>query len=328
MIDLNLIPSTGRQSPLQIRAAVVEKVTADLPVQEVPNIKSLPHLQGLVLADPNLNKSSRIDMLIGMGYFNDFVIPGVITPSASQLRIYQTIFGWVIAGQCNTSATEEVAHVSLHTSIVDTPSTDILRSFWVVEGINSPKHAITAEEQQTVDFFQKTYSRDGEGHYHVSLTRKTCLPALENSRDRVVKRYLHSERSLSHSGKWEAVKDVMEEYFQLGQAERVPSKDLLKPDSECYYLPYHGVVKATSTTTKLRVVFDASAQSTNGNCLNDLLIPGPTLYPPLFDILLKFRLHKIGMSADSRKLDCMKKIETSIVSYGEIQRVENWKTST
>ena len=243
----------------------------DLPVQEVPNIKSLPLLQELVLVDPNLDKPSRIDMLIGMDYFNDVVLPGVITPSASQLRIYQTIFGWVIAGQCNTSATEEVAHVSLHTSIVDTHSTDILRSFWVVEGINSPKHAITAEEQQAVDFFQKTYSRDGEGRYHVNLTRKTCPPALENSRDRAVKRYLHSERSLSRSGKWEAVKDVMEEYFQLRQ-------------------------------TKLRIVFDASAQSTAGNCLNDLLIPGPTLYPPLFDILLKFRLHKIGMSADVGKM--------------------------
>ena len=193
MVDLNLIPSTGRWSPLQIRATVVEKVTADSPVQEVPNIKSLPLLQGLVLADPNLDKPSRIDMLISMDYFNDVVIPGVITPSASQLRIYQTIFGWVIAGQCNTSATEEVAHVSLCTSIVDTPSTDILRSFWVVEGINSPKHAITAEEQQAVDFFQKTFSRDGEGRYHVSLTKKIYPPALENSRDRAVKRYLHSE---------------------------------------------------------------------------------------------------------------------------------------
>ena len=34
MVDLNLIPSTGRQSPLQIRAAVVEKVTADLPMEK------------------------------------------------------------------------------------------------------------------------------------------------------------------------------------------------------------------------------------------------------------------------------------------------------
>ena len=136
----------------------------------------------------------------------------------------------------------------------------------------------------------------------MSLTKKTCPPALENSRDRAVKRYLHSERSLSRSGKWKDVKDVMEEYFQLGQAERVPCKDLLKPDSECYYLPYHGVVKVTSTTTKVHVVFDASAQSTTGNCLNDLLIPGSTLYPPLFDILLKFRLHKIGMSTDVGKM--------------------------
>ena len=101
-----------------------------------------------MLADPNLYKPSRIDMLIGMDYFNDVILPGDTTPSASQLRIYQTIFGSVIAGQCNTSATEEVARVSLHTSIVDTPPlwTHLAQTFWIVESINSPKHAITAEE--------------------------------------------------------------------------------------------------------------------------------------------------------------------------------------
>jgi len=31
-----------------------------------------------------------------------------------------------------------------------------------------------------------------------------------------------------------------------------------------YFLPHHAVVKNTSTTTRLRVVFDASAKTTSG----------------------------------------------------------------
>ncbi len=64
----------------------------------------------------------------------------------------------------------------------------------------------------------------------------------------------------------------------------------------------HGVVKESSTSTKLRIVFDASARTTSGYSLNDTLIPGPTPYPLLTNVLLRFRQHVIGMSADISKM--------------------------
>ena len=64
----------------------------------------------------------------------------------------------------------------------------------------------------------------------------------------------------------------------------------------------HGVVKDYSTTTKLRVVFDASAKSSNGQSLNDQLLSGPTLYPLLTNVLIHFRIFKIGMSAGIGKM--------------------------
>ena len=45
------------------------------------------------------------------------------------------------------------------------------------------------------------------------------------------------------------------------------------------YLPMHGVYKESSSTTKLRVVFDASAQTSTNTSLNDILSVGPTLHP-------------------------------------------------
>ncbi|GFV82250.1 integrase catalytic domain-containing protein [Trichonephila clavipes] len=41
-----------------------------------------------------------------------------------------------------------------------------------------------------------------------------------------------------------------------------------------YFLPHNGVINDSSSTTKLRVVFDGSFKSTKGNSLNDILLTG------------------------------------------------------
>lgn len=92
----------------------------------------------------------------------------------------------------------------------------------------------------------------------------------------------------------------MEEYFQLGHAEPVPTSDASKSHNETYYLPMHAVHKPSSTTTKLRVMFDA--KTSTGVSLNDILMVGPTVYPPLVDILLRFQSHPIALTADLSKM--------------------------
>ena len=84
--------------------------------------------------------------------------------------------------------------------------------------------------------------------------------------------------------------EQVKDYAVQGHAEKVSQKDLDKPSHQTFYLPMHEVEKASSTTTKLRVVCDALAKMTSGESLNDVLISGPSLYPKLTTILLKFRL--------------------------------------
>lgn len=69
-----------------------------------------------------------------------------------------------------------------------------------------------------------------------------------------------------------------------------------------YYLPHHCVLKTTSETTKLRVVFDGSCRSTSGVSLNDVLVVGPTVQQDLFSIILRFRTFKIAFTADITKM--------------------------
>ena len=88
----------------------------------------------------------------------------------------------------------------------------------------------------------------------------------------------------------------------MGHAEQVPPSDLEKPQHQVFYLSMHAVRKDSSTTTKIRAVFDASAKSSSGVSLNDTLLVGPTIHPPLVDVLLRFRLHRVALTADVSKM--------------------------
>ena len=68
-----------------------------------------------------------------------------------------------------------------------------------------------------------------------------------------------------------------------------------------HYPPHGEVVKEDRATTKLRVVYDASAKSRNEPSLNDCLLLGPALTPLIYDILLRFRLHKVALIGDLKK---------------------------
>ena len=72
------------------------------------------------------------------------------------------------------------------------------------------------------------------------------------------------ERTLHAKDQFDEFSAVMQEYFDLEHTELVPVADLQKPTKDAFYLPMHAVRKEDSTTTKLRVVFDALAKSASG----------------------------------------------------------------
>ncbi|XP_067205391.1 uncharacterized protein [Linepithema humile] len=69
-----------------------------------------------------------------------------------------------------------------------------------------------------------------------------------------------------------------------------------------YYMPHHAVFKDTSSTTKIRVVFDASCKTDTGVSLNDILMVGPTLQQDLISILFKFRIWQYVLTGDVAKM--------------------------
>lgn len=74
------------------------------------------------------------------------------------------------------------------------------------------------------------------------------------------------------------------------------------PNDYRFYMPHHAVIKESSNTTKVRVVFDASAKTSNGVSLNDTLMVGPTIQGKLFSHLVRFRKYKFVITADIEKI--------------------------
>ena len=100
--------------------------------------------------------------------------------------------------------------------------------------------------------------------------------------------------------------------------EVVPPEEISKDHSECFYLPHHCVFKESSTTTKLRVVFDGSAKTTSGVSLNDILSIGPKLQDDLFEIFLRFRAYPIALTGDIEKMYRQVVLDTSDKDFHRI----------
>ena len=208
----------------------------------------------------------------------------------------ETKFGWVLSG-----GTEHPDPVSLHVASLHTSTTtgdDLLRRFWEVEEKPLAPLTLSLDEKYVLQHYADNHACTNTGRFVVPLPRKSDAGAIGESRSQAVRRFLLLECSLCSRKEFQAFDEVMRNYFDKGHAEPVADDDLQKPPWEVFYFPMHAVQKESSTTTKLRAVFDASAKSSTDVSLNNTVLVGPTVHPPLVNVLLRFRLHCIALVTD------------------------------
>ena len=233
-----------------------------------------------------------------MDIFAQVVLHGRRIGPPGSPTAFQTEFGWVLAGESSYHTPEHIIshHVSLDTG------DDILRQFWEIEHHPLSDSVLSPEEKIVMQHFKVNHCRAKDGTFIVPLPRKSGVKPLGESRSQAVRRFLCLERTLNSKGQFPEVDAVIEEYFTMEHAEIIPDCDLIKPESEVFYLPIHVVRKDTSSTTKVRAVFDASAKSSSGVSLNQTFLVGPTVHSSLVDVLLKFRVHRIALTTDVSKM--------------------------
>ena len=90
---------------------------------------------------------------------------------------------------------------------------------------------------------------------------------------------------------------VIQDQLQKGIIEAVPEQD--STNTLKHYIPHHEIVTPEKTTTKIRIVFDASAKTRKGShSLNESLHRGPIILEDLGRLLMRFRLNKVTLVAD------------------------------
>ena len=246
-----------------------------------------------VYADPQFQTPGRIDLILGADVFEEIFLERKVEFSKG-LALRETIFGWVVIGQtqCKSSYQVQAFHC-LDTS---------LQKFWELENVPQVSRH-TDEELACEQHFLDRTTRDKSGRFFVKLPFKENESNLGDSLQNAKRRFLSLEKRLSKVPEIkQQYTDFINEFLALGHMEVVPEKEIDIKPSKSFYLPHHFVTKADSTTTKLRVVFDASAKTTLNNSLNSNLMIGPNLQSDLFDILLRLRFHKFVLSADIAKM--------------------------
>ena len=141
---------------------------------------------------------------------------------------------------------------------------DQLKSFWELEsfGISNTEHTVYDEFQSSVRFM--------DGRYEVELPWKEAHSTLPDNYSLCLKCLNGLLVCLKHDP------DVLHEYNSIitdqlrkGIVEAVESAN--EEVENIHYLPHHAVVRRNKETTKVRVVYDASAHS-NGPSLNEWLV--------------------------------------------------------
>lgn len=110
--------------------------------------------------------------------------------------------------------------------------------------------------------------------------------------------------------------EFISEYQNLGHMRPMPTpqNDL----EQTVYLPHHGVIRESSSTTRLRVVFNTSSITSNGTSLNDHLHAGPKLQTDLISVILQWRRYKYVYASDIAKMYRQILVDPRDVNYQRI----------
>ncbi|XP_058128358.1 uncharacterized protein LOC131291530, partial [Anopheles ziemanni] len=280
---------------------VIAKFPAELPTQFV-STEGWKIPQHILLADPEFNKPQPIDLVIGIEHYFSF-FPGAarirLGPDLPQL--VESVFGWMVAGKgpVEASSVETTSTITVCASVFSLEES--IERFWKAEQLQM-KDGYSPEERRCEQLYAASTDRDEAGRYIVRLPRHPDFESrLGSSRESALRRFELLERRLEKNCALKAdYHKFMQEYLQLGHMRLVSDSE--KEPASAYYLPHHPVFKESSTTTKLRVVFDGSSKTSSGYSLNESLCKGPVVQDDLLDLLLRFRTYEVALVGDIEKM--------------------------
>ena len=326
-----LRPKENSLSPFSLQALVLQNLSSYSP-REFPRKANPQELRKLGLADPDPFGSSDIDAILGAGKVGSCLLPGLQQGTLGTLTAQNSIFGWILSGPVRQ--TSELGSTSAHSSVTTETLHEDLSRFWEIEEVSS-ESLLTEDEVLCEEHFINTHKRLPSGRYMVRLPFKNGPPIEIGDLFEKAKLILQKSqaRLQNKPDLFKEYSEFLTEYQELNHMELSPNFKGVDA-SQTVYLPHHPILRESSSTTRLRVVFNASSLTSNGTSLNSHLYIGPKLLTDLVSIILRWRKHLLVYVVDVEKMFRQIRVDPRdcdyqrILKYTQEGELQAWRLTT
>ena len=203
-----------------------------------------------------------------------------------------TKLGWVILSPGKENASTNILFTK--TSLHDYENLCSLDSLGIEEKCEKNREFVYGE-------FRKQLGQDSLGNYETNLIWKKNHPLLRNNEMNSLGRLHSLTKNLIRSNKLGEYDKIIQEQINEGIIEKMRETKKSEKGKE-FYLPHRPVIREFAETTKIRIVYDASAKPIKDSVsLNECLETGPPLQNSLWDILIRSRFRPILLCGNIEK---------------------------
>lgn len=259
------------------------------------------------MADPR-EKEVRTHILLGQDYFWKVVCNEPWSTLDNGLQKWNTYLGSVYCGITDRFAAKDPKVSFLVMSIEDNREEE----FWALDCIGITDNIMDRKDGNAIDNLQKRFLETVQyvdGDIYVQFPWIEDEPIIDDNFALALSRLAGQLNNLRNKP------DLLEKYdnefrtqLEKGIIEPAP---VVQTGKTRFYIPHQMVIKLSSSTTKHRVVLDASASKKGEKSLNAVLHRGQPIIPDLVGVLLRTRTNTILVVSDVEKAFHQVKLQES-----------------
>ena len=253
-------------------------------------VEKHPHLKGVTMDDNDERPRLPVHIILG-----NSECPRISTTEPQRVgREWDPVASYTKLGWTITSAGKEIDTTSMLLTQTSRVDYEDLCKLDVLGLADSP----SGDQSVVYDEFKEQLRMSEEGWYETGLPWKGNHTPLPNNKEGSLRRLASLLRKLEKTGSIEDYNAVVQEQLIEGIVERTPNSVVGRE----FYIPHKGVVRETAESTKLRILYDASARAWDGApSLNECLNNGPPLQNQLWSVLIRGRFNPIAITGDIKK---------------------------
>ena len=252
-----------------------------------------------------------IDILIGADYYWSLMTEDIVRLDERLVAI-RSKFGYILSGpievkekRMNNPHSSLCVHVM---GVTTEPVTDVDEDTLLESKVNKLWDLDTigiSPEEDSASLYDKirddiTFNSE-LGKYEVSLPFKDDVTTMDDDYESSLRNLHRLKHKMTHKmnipGLFEQYDDIIQRQVKDGVVEIMKDDDVGRVGA-VRYLPHRPVINEKKTTTKVRVVYNASWKRKGSRSLNDWLHKGECTTPLIFGSLLRFRLNEVALVGD------------------------------